>query len=280
MVSSVSGGEDMLGAIIGDICGSVYEFNKCKDYDAVELFRKDCRFTDDTVMTVAVAQALMDAGFLQRKKITWDMGFQKLLVKSMRYYGALFPYAGYGGNFGEWLLTDSMGAYNSFGNGSAMRVSSVGWVFNSLEETLHAAGLSAEVTHNHPEGIKGAKAVAGAVYLARTGHSKDEIKEFVEALGYDLNFTIEEIRPAYEFDVSCQGSVPQAIKCFLESTDFEQCIRLTLSLGGDCDTTGAMSGAIAEAFYGIPNWMKNKALEILPEPMKVQYERFRSSVRK
>lgn len=264
----------MLGAIIGDICGSVYEFDNCKDYDKIELFRGDCEYTDDTVMTVAVAQALMDADYLHGRYMSWGEGFEQLLVKSMRYYGELFPYAGYGGRFAAWLRIWNPEAYGSYGNGSGMRVSSVGWAFDDLEETLRVAEFSARVTHNHPEGIKGAKAIAGAIYLARTGHTKGDIRKFVEGLGYDLDFTIDGIRSSYYHDESCQNSVPQAIECFLESTDFEQCIRLTLSLGGDCDTTAAMSGAIAEAFYGIPDWMRDKALEILPEPMLVQYKRF------
>lgn len=270
----------MIGAIIGDICGSVYEFHNCKDYDRIELFADGCDYTDDTVMTIAVAQALMDSdnyitGYFDTKE---DL-FEALLPKSMRYYGEVFPYAGYGGRFGVWLQNLDPAPYNSYGNGSAMRVSSVGWAFDTLEETLEFAEISAAVTHNHPEGIKGAKAVAGAVFLARTGAGKDAIRDFVEGLGYDLDFTIDEIRPAYKFDETCQNSVPQAVKCFLESTDFEQCIRLTLSLGGDCDTTAAMSGAIAEAFYGVPEWMKEEALKRLPEPMHSVYIRFEEYIR-
>ncbi len=264
----------MLGAIIGDICGSVYEFDNCKDYEKIELFRQDCTFTDDTVMTVAVAQALMDAEYIRKFHGTWGEAFERLLIKSMRYFGELFPNAGYGGRFAAWLRTYAPEAYGSYGNGSAMRVSPVGWLFDELEATLKAAEHSARVTHDHPEGIKGAKAVAGAVYLARKGCSKDDIRKFAEELGYRLDFTIDEIRASYLHDETCQNSVPQALECFLESTGFEQCIRLTLSLGGDCDTTAAMSGAIAEAFYGIPDRMSEKALAMLPPPLLVQCERF------
>lgn len=286
----------MIGAIIGDICGSVYEFRNCKEYDKIELFKDGCCVTDDSVMTVAVAAALMDADEqCEREPFdSWLACFEELVVKYMRYYGAMYPDAGYGGRFFNWLFTPDPHPYYSFGNGSAMRVSSVGWAFDSLEMTLAAAESSTRVTHNHPEGIKGAKAVAGAIYMARTGGSKEDIRKFVEGLGYDLNFTVDGIRPSYRHDESCQNSVPQAIRCFLESTDFEQCIRLTLSLGGDCDTTAAMSGAIAEAYYGahdadspaagsganidtrcgIPSWMMHRALGIIPEPLLAQYTRF------
>jgi len=264
----------MLGAIIGDICGSVYEFDNCKDYDRIELFANGCCVTDDSVMTLAVANALMDSPYLVHVTGTWKGAMKELLVRSMRYYGQLFPDAGYGRKFALWLMVGVPEPYNSYGNGSAMRVSSAGWLYDSLEDTLKAAELTASVSHNHPEGIKGAKAIAGAVYIARAGGSKEQIRSFVEGLGYDLNFTIDEIRSDYEFNETCQATVPEAVRCFLESTDFEQCIRLTLSLGGDCDTTAAMSGAIAEAFYGIPEWMKEKAFEIIPAPLTLIYRRF------
>ena len=266
----------MLGAIIGDICGSVYEFANCKDYDKIVLFNDEegCDYTDDTVMTIAVAQALMDYESYNGPKGFKKDALENMLVHSMRYYGNIFPIAGYGGRFINWLFDTDPSPYGSFGNGSAMRVSSAGWLYDSMEETLKMAEITAKVTHNHPEGIKGAKAVAGAVYLARTGGTKEDIKAFAEGLGYDLSFNIDEIRPSYYHVESCQESVPQGIKCFLESTDFEQCIRLTISLGGDCDTTAAMSGAIAEAYYGIPEWMKERALTYLPDPMLMQYARF------
>ncbi|MBR0129916.1 MAG: ADP-ribosylglycohydrolase family protein [Firmicutes bacterium] len=247
----------MLGAMIGDICGSIYEFNNEKDIDKLVLFGKGCYPTDDSVMTAAVARALMDSWGDSDRKI------KQTLVFSMQYYGHLFPGAGYGGRFYNWLLDVDTKPYNSWGNGSGMRVSPAGWMYDSLEDTLHAAKLTAEVTHDHPEGIKGAQAIAAAIYLARTGSSKEEIRQYIEDKFYKLDFTLDEIRPWYEFDVSCQGSCPQAIEAFLESTDFEDAILKAISIGGDSDTIGAMTGAIAEAFYGIPEAMEKKAFEVL-----------------
>jgi type I restriction enzyme M protein len=247
----------MLGAIIGDICGSIYEFNNEKDIDKLVLFGKDCYPTDDSVMTAAVARALMDSWGDSDRKI------RQTLVFSMQYYGHLFPGAGYGGRFYNWLRDVDVKPYNSWGNGSGMRVSPVGWMYDSLEDTLHAAKLTAEVTHSHPEGIKGAQAIAAAIYLARTGSSKEEIRKFIEADFYRLDFTLDEIRLRYEFDVSCQGSCPQAIEAFLESTGFEDAILKAISIGGDSDTIGAMTGAIAEAFYGIPEAMEKQAFDVL-----------------
>lgn len=242
----------MLGAIIGDIIGSPYEFEseKTKDF---ELFTADSDLTDDSMMTIAVGCACVKA------ELHDEQDFKSWLIYYMRKIGREFPFAGYGHHFFRWIKSDFMGAYNSFGNGSAMRVSPVAWVAESLEETEKLAKWSAEVTHNHPEGIKGAQAVAAAIYLARTGKSKAEIKEYIEQNYYTLDFTLDEIRPSYEFDVTCQGSVPQAIQCFLESTDFEDAVRNAISLGGDGDTQAAMAGAIAEAYYGIPDDIKEEA---------------------
>ena len=247
----------MLGAIIGDICGSVYEFDNEKDCSRIKLFKEGCFPTDDSVMTVAVAQALMDTRHSPRLS-------KDALIDMMHYYGRLFPRAGYGGTFGWWLDAGSREPYNSWGNGSAMRVSSAGWLYDTLEETLKYAKLSAEVTHNHPEGIKGAQATAAAVYMARNGSSKEEIKEYIEkTFGYGLDFRLDDIREEYDFDVSCQGSLPPALVAFFESTDFEDAIRRVISVGGDSDTLGAICGAIAEAYYGIPAWMEEKAFEVL-----------------
>ncbi|MBO4818745.1 MAG: ADP-ribosylglycohydrolase family protein [Firmicutes bacterium] len=258
----------MLGAIIGDICGSIYEFNNCKDQSSIGLFGKGCFPTDDSVMTVAVAQALMDTR--HSKDLSRDA-----IIDMMHYYGKLFPYAGYGGSFMGWLRRGDRKPYNSWGNGSAMRVSSVGWLYDTLEETLFFAKLSAEVTHNHPEGIKGAQATAAAIYMARTGCSKEEIKSYVEkTFGYDLDFRLDDIRVEYDFDVSCQGSLPPALVAFLESTDYEDSIKRVISIGGDSDTLAAICGGIAEAFYGIPEWMEKKAFEVLSytEDMTGSYE--------
>ncbi len=255
----------LLGAIAGDVIGSYYEFCPANTVD-FKLFNGDSSyFTDDTVMTVANADWLL----------TGDC-----LLDIMRSYGNRYITAGYGGMFFEWLQENEPKPYNSFGNGSAMRVSPVGWAFDTLEETLNAAKQSAEVTHNHPEGIKGAQAVAAAIYLARTGKSKQEIKQYVEMnFGYDLSRTCEELRKTYRFDETCQGTVPESIIAFLESTDYENAIRLTVSLNGDADTMGAITGGIAEAFYKeIPSTIKEEVLRRLPDEficiMKQFYERY------
>lgn len=241
----------LLGAIAGDVIGSVYEFCPVKTLN-FPLFTEASRFTDDTVMTVANADWLL----------TDDS-----LLGIMQDYGNRYPTAGYGGRFCSWLSMDDPQPYNSWGNGSAMRVSPVGWAFDTLEETWDAAKRSAEVTHNHPEGIKGARATAVCIFLARTGSSKQEIKRYVEkAFGYNLDRTCNEIRPDYSFDVSCQGSVPESIIAFLESTDYESAVRLAVSLGGDADTMGAIAGGIAEAYYGgVPATIKEEVLKRLPD---------------
>ena len=241
----------LLGGIAGDIIGSIYEFNPVRFKD-FELFKSNSTYTDDTVMTIANTEWLLSKG---------------VLMDIMRKYGHKYPGAGYGGMFYDWLKSRCPKPYNSFGNGSAMRVSPVGWAFDTLEETLEAAKQSAEITHNHPEGIKGAQATAACIFMARTGKSKQEIKEYVETkFGYDLSRTCNEIRPTYQFNESCQSTVPESIIAFLESTDFESAIRLTVSLGGDADTMGAITGAIAEAYYNvIPEHIKNEVLKRLPE---------------
>ena len=247
----------MLGAIFGDIVGSVYEVNNTKRED-FPLLSKWSHPTDDSMMTLAVAKALMK---------TWGRSDDEIkaeLVRSMQLQGRRHPHAGYGRAFAKWLYDNNPQPYNSFGNGSAMRVSPVGWLYQTLEDTLHVAALTAEVTHNHPEGIKGAQAIAASVFLARAGASKEEI--FVYAMkfyGEKMVRTLEEIRPGYEFDVSCQGSVPEAIIAFYESQSYEDAIRKAVSIGGDSDTIACMAGAIAEAFYGMPGKLKRKALQIL-----------------
>ncbi len=257
----------MLGAIIGDVAGSVYEFSSHKSKH-FEFFCDESRLTDDSMMTVAIACACKESN------LSDESDFKSLAVYWMRKIGRMYPRAGYGGMFYRWLRSDSMTAYNSFGNGSAMRVSPVAWAARSLDEAERLAAWSAEVTHNHPEGIKGAKAVAAATYLARVGKSKEKIKAYIEANYYKLDFTLEEIRPEYSFDVTCQGSVPQAIKCFLEATDFEDSIRNAVSLGGDCDTQAAMAGAISEAFYGVPQELEKAVFEIMPDKIKAYYNEY------
>ncbi|HFR3537961.1 TPA: ADP-ribosylglycohydrolase family protein [Streptococcus suis] len=246
----------MFGAIVGDVIGSRFEGrnNKSKEFD---LFHPTCRFTDDSVMTAAVA-----ASFLGLNEPFDDL--EKALVLNMKDFGKLYPRAGYGPQFKKWIESKGSDPYNSFGNGSAMRVSACGHVGKSLEETLDLAERVASVTHNHPEGIKGAQAVAGAIFLARTGKSKEEIRQFVTDHFYNLDFTLDAIRPTYQFDSSCQGSVPQAIVAFLEATDFEDAIRNAISLGGDSDTLAAITGSIAEVFFGIPDEIVYQTTDFLP----------------
>lgn len=240
-----------MGVVAGDMIGSVYERFPIKEMDFC-LFNKDSHFTDDTVMTMANADWLLHGGDL---------------ASIMQKYGRKYPHVGYGGRFCQWLSEINPQPYRSFGNGSAMRMCPVGWAFDSLEETLGAARENAEVTHNHPEGIKGAQATATCVFLARIGKSKEKIKKYVEeTFGYNLNRVCEEIRPTYDFDVTCQGTVPEAIIAFLESTDYENAIRLAISLGGDADTLAAITGGIAEAYYKeIPVYIEEWVLQRLPE---------------
>ena len=250
----------MYGAILGDMIGSPYEFdqgNKSKDFP---LFSEDSHYTDDTVMTVAVCEA-----FLTAPKGEPDGALRERLCRTMRKYGNAFPYAGYGGMFRRWLDDPEMGAYGSYGNGSAMRVSSVAWLFDTVEDVRHGARLSAEVTHNHREGIKGAEATASAIFLARTGHSKAEIRAYVEQeFGYALDRTCDEIRPGYFHKESCMETVPEALTAFLEGDSFEDVIRTAVSLGGDCDTLTAIAGSVAEGFYGVPEELKAQCRKRLP----------------
>lgn len=251
----------MLGAIIGDIVGSRFEFKniRTKTFDLFSGGWRRCTFTDDTIMTIAVAKALT-----KYKEIKNIEKFKKTLVRTMRFVGTRYPFCGYGQRFSFWLFSVCpLPPYNSFGNGSAMRVSPVAWYANSLEEAESLAKATAEVTHNHPEGIKGAQAIASAIYLARTGKAKEEIRQYITQNYYQINFTLDEIRPTYRFDETCQGSCPQALQAFFESTDFEDAIRNAISIGGDSDTIAAMAGSIAEAYYGIPEDIKTKALSYL-----------------
>ena len=244
----------ILGAIIGDIVGSRFEFNNYTQTD-FELFTEENGITDDTVMTIAVADWLSSG---------------RNLVDSMQDWGHRYRQCGYGGRFHFWLFSRlPPQPYNSFGNGSGMRVSPVGFFAKSLAEALDLAKQSAEVTHNHPEGIKGAQAIAASIFLARTGKSKDEICRYIEqTFDYDLQRTCDEIRPDYYFDETCQGSCPEAIIAFLDSEDYESAIRLAVSLGGDSDIIACMTGGIAAAFYGIPDWIVKKGLDYIPQDMK------------
>lgn len=257
----------MYGAILGDMIGSPYEFdrgNKTKDFP---FFDRGASFTDDSVMTLAVAEALgqaIDSGVIDDEKKTKD-----LLIDSMHKWGHRYPHAGYGGRFGSWLRHSKREPYNSWGNGSAMRVSPVGWLFDDLETTRKVAAWTSEVTHNHPEGVKGAESVAAAIFMARNGSSKDEIKAYItNEFGYDLSRTCDEIRPGYHHVESCQQTVPEAIIAFLEGEDFEDVIRTAVSLGGDCDTLTCISGSIAEAFYGVPEYLKSECEKRLPDELR------------
>lgn len=240
----------MYGAIIGDIAGSKYEFIKYKNYPE-KILDKDCFYTDDTVMTVAVADALLN---------------KKNIARTLKKYGKKYPDKGYGGTFQKWLNGKELDPYFSFGNGSAMRVSAAAWVSDKWSEIIDLATRSAIVTHNHPEGIKGAQATATAIYMARNKYDKEEIKNYIEhAFNYDLEFELDEIRPYYQFNEICQDTVPQAIVAFLESENFEDAIKLAISLGGDADTLAAITGSIAEAYYGIPDKLVKKVKTFIPQ---------------
>jgi ADP-ribosylglycohydrolase len=256
----------MLGAITGDIIGSVYEGKKhwltARKADFQPLFAPKARFTDDTVLTVAVADVILHG---------------RDLAEVLKEYYFRYPGAGFGGDFKRWADSEDTEGYGSWGNGSAMRVSPVAWAFDTLEEVLHRAKDTARITHNHPEGIKGAQATAAAIFLARYGTPKWEIRDQVERrFHYDLSFTLDAIRPMYTFDSSCQGTVPHAVVAFLESSDFESAVRLAISLGGDCDTLACIAGGIAAAYYGLPSDIRDQTLARLDEPLKEVVEEFES----
>ena len=244
----------MYGAILGDIIGSPYEFDMGDKTKVFPLFSKRSEFTDDTVMTLAVAQALMETGAEAD-----DETIRKNIVKRMKEWGRRYPDAGYGVRFISWLWSLNSKPYGSWGNGSAMRVSAAGWLYDDLDTVLRMAKLSSEVTHDHPEGIKGAQATAAAIFLARTGRTKAQIKNYItDSFGYDLSRTCDEIRPGYRHVESCQETVPEAITAFLEGESFEDVLRTAVSLGGDCDTLTAIAGSIAEAFYGVSDELKRE----------------------
>ena len=257
----------IIGAICGDIIGSIYEFDSIKTKD-FELFHPRSIFTDDTVMTLAIANWLCE-----------DMNSKDVLIKNLKYFGNRYPNAGYGRSFSKWLRQDSPEAYGSWANGSAMRVSPCAWVGNTLKEVQDLAYMSAVVTHNHPEGIKGALATGDAIYLARTGAGKDKIKNHVEKeYGYDLNRSVDEMRPSYSFDVSCAGSVPESIICFLDAEGFEDAIRNAVSLGGDADTQAAIAGSIASAYWDVPQEISAEAINHLDDCLLTVFNRFEEKI--
>jgi len=264
----------MIGAILGDIIGSPYEFDQGNKSKEFPLFCGDSVFTDDTVMTLAVAKGFLDAGLdAEEDKM------RESIVDAMHEVGVRYPDAGYGARFGAWIFLEGRKPYNSFGNGSAMRVSSAAWLFDDLEAVLRAARISAEVTHNHPEGIKGAQATAAAIFMARTGCSKEAIKAYIEeTFGYDLGRTCDEIRPGYHHVESCQKTVPEAITAFLEGKDFEDVIRTAVSLGGDCDTLTAIAGSMAEGFYGVPEELRTECRDRLDPLLLGILNRFEETV--
>ena len=238
------------------------------------MFSKRSAYTDDTVMTIAVADVFLDDNLLMNEDV-----IRRRLIESMHKFGKLFPNAGYGGRFGMWLFLNGTEPYNSWGNGSAMRVSSVAWLFDDLDMVRLMARLSAEVTHNHPEGIKGAESTAAAIFLARTGKTKTEIKTYIEnQFGYDLSRTCDEIRPDYHHVESCQETVPEAITAFLEGESFEDVIRTAVSLGGDCDTLTCIAGGIAEGFYGVPEDLKQECRNRLPKELLDVLNKFETTI--
>lgn len=252
----------MVGAMLGDISGSAYEWDNIK-HKPRELITPASRFTDDTVLTYAIATGMISAlQKIEHRQLADSPVHHSVkaeMANSVKAFARRYPNAGYGGSFRRWAFSAAMTPYGSWGNGSAMRASFPGWVANSLTEAKLLGRLSAEITHNHQFGIKGAEVVAMLIYLLRSGHAKAEVKQYAEQY-YDLNFTLDEIRPGYKFDVSCEGSVPQAIVAFLEGENFPDAIRLAISIGGDSDTIAAITGSIAEAYYPVPGDLLNRGL--------------------
>ena len=266
----------MYGAILGDIIGSPFEFDRGDKTKDFKLFSRRSHFTDDSVMTLAVCEALLKVGQDATVKEIEDA-----VITSMQSWGRRYPHEGYGGYFRCWLTARHPEPYNSFGNGSAMRVSAAGWLYDSLEKTRVVAKATANVTHNHPEGIKGAESTASAIFMARNGSSKEKIKKYIEnEFHYDLNRTLDEIRPSFHMHETCQKTVPEAIIAFLEAKDFEDAIRNAVSLGGDTDTLGAITGSIAEAYFGIPEALRSECRNRINKDMRDVVDTFYSLVRK
>lgn len=255
----------MLGAIIGDIVGSRFEWHNIKTKD-FKLFNERCEPTDDSIMSLAIAKSIVECNGNYNK-------LHDVVIKNMVEVGRKYPHCGFGGNFYNWIMTDNHEPYNSFGNGSAMRVSACGFAGRSLEEVKELSKIVTEVSHNHPEGIKGAEATSVAIYLARTGKNKNDIKKYIIDNYYKINFKLDDIRDSYKFDVTCQGSVPQALEAFFESESYEDAIRNAISIGGDSDTIACITGGIASAYYGVPNDIRTKAISYLDNlQLKILFE--------
>ncbi|MDR2031656.1 MAG: ADP-ribosylglycohydrolase family protein [Azoarcus sp.] len=255
----------MLGAIIGDIAGSRFEFGNHRD-KAFVLFAPDCCVTDDSIMTLAIARAIMDAGTEDDERLA------AAAIVAMREIGRAYPACGFGMSFSQWVASAHPAPYNSYGNGAAMRVSPAAFVARTREDAIRLARAVTAVTHNHPEGLKGAEATAIAIFMARSGASRQDIRDHIHRHYYPLDFTIDEIRPTYAFNETCQETVPQAIEAFLESTSFEDAIRIAVSVGGDSDTLAAIAGSIAEAFHGVPDDLAKTALTYLDTRQRALYD--------
>ena len=264
----------MYGAIFGDVIGSKFEFDRGNKSREFELFTsRDC-FTDDTVMTIAVCEGLLDAGLS-----AGESEVKACVISSMKKWGKKYPNAGYGARFINWVLSSDPEPYGSYGNGSGMRVSAAGWLYPTIERTREVARWTAEVSHNHPEGVKGAESVAAAIFMARKGYSKEEIADYISSeFGYDLSRTLDEIRPGYCHDETCMKTMPEAFTCFLEASDYESTIRNVAYIGGDTDTLGAIAGAVAEAFWGVPLGIQMKGMEYIPSEMNAVIKRFNDVV--
>ncbi|HOK24876.1 MAG TPA: ADP-ribosylglycohydrolase family protein [Fervidobacterium sp.] len=275
----------MIGAIIGDIVGSRFEFNNHRSKD-FELFTDECFVTDDSIMTLAVAKAIMETCRTFESSVVTS-GFsdefysvlERNTIRYMQEIGRKYPNCGYGSRFYQWIFSQNPQPYGSFGNGAAMRISPVGFAARSKEEAVKMSKVVTSVSHNHAEGIKGAEATVIAIFMARTGSSKEEIRSRITRDYYELDFTLDEIRDTYEFDETCQGTVPQAIEAFLESTSFEDAIRNAISIGGDSDTLAAITGGIAEAYYGVPIDMEEKALTYLDPLLRSIYDEWENFIK-
>ena len=266
----------MFGAILGDIIGSRFEFDRAGHTKDFELITNKCHFTDDSVMTIAVAHAALISG-----PDADEDSFKSTLINCMQYWGRTYPYAGYGSRFIKWVFSSDPQPYGSYGNGSAMRVSPVGWLYDSLERTLQVAKWSAEVSHNHPEGIKGAQCTAAVIYLARTGKTKEEIEEYVKNnFDYDFSESLDEMRKRHEHVETCMDSLPKALRSFFDGDSYQDVVRNAVSLGGDTDTLAAIAGAMGEAYYGMPEQLKEKCIELSPSAAREVIDSYLNHLKK